>query len=92
MWGKKQKACSLVVIYSDSSQLGIQYKLYKTLDYWSRNMLNFDFIENGLAIVCLSIFVYTILRKIFLVFCTSFTDQISLSDCLYFNMRIAIVC
>ena len=26
-------------------------KLFKALDYWSRNMLSFDFLEEGLGIV-----------------------------------------
>ena len=67
-------------------------KLYKTLDYWSGDTLNFDFLEKGLEKVSLLHFppvlcmIYTIL-----------TEQISLPDCLYlfeilFNMCITIVC
>ena len=37
---------SLVSIYLDSLQLGIQSK-QKYLDYWSRDTLNFDILENG---------------------------------------------
>ena len=38
--------CSLVSTYFDSPQLGInKNKLYKTLGYWSRDMLNFVFLS-----------------------------------------------
>ena len=40
-------------------------KLCKTLGYWSRYMLNFDILENGLGIVSPRHFVYDFLRKIF---------------------------
>ena len=40
-----------------------QNKKYKTLDYWSRNMLNFEFLEKGLGSPLH--FVYDFLRKIF---------------------------
>ena len=36
-----QVACSLLLIHFD--------KLYKTLNYWSRDMLNFDFLDKGLG-------------------------------------------
>ena len=39
-------------------------KLYKTLDYWSRNMLNFDFLEKGLGIAFPPHFVYDFSKKI----------------------------
>ena len=41
-------------------------KLYKTLDYWSRDMLNFNFSEKGLELVSPSNFVYDFSRKMFL--------------------------
>ena len=41
-------------------------KLYKIADYWSRDMLNFDFLEKGLGIVSLLHFVYDFSRKRFL--------------------------
>ena len=50
-------------------------------------MLNFEALEKGLGIVFQSHFVYDFLRKIFLIFLYSITDQISL-----INMCIAIVC
>ena len=40
-------------------------ELYKTLDYSSRDMLNFDFLENVLGIVSPPHFVYDISRKTF---------------------------
>ena len=77
--------CSLVSIYFDSPQLGIQKKkLYKTLDYRSRDKLKFDLLEKGLGIVsppgffCMMLQVKCFSSYILL------TDQISLSDCLYF--------
>ena len=42
-------------------------KLYKTLDYSSRDMLNFDFLEKGLRIVFTSHFEYDFSRKMFLI-------------------------
>ena len=41
-------------------------ELYETLDYWSRDMLNFDFWENGLGIVSPPHFVYEFSRRMFL--------------------------
>ena len=40
-------------------------KLHKTLDYWSKDMLNFDFFEKGLGIVSLPYFAYDSSRKNF---------------------------
>ena len=40
-------------------------KLYKTLDYWSRDILNLDFLEKGLGLVSPPHFVRNFLRKIF---------------------------
>ena len=58
---------SLISIYFDSPQLGIQWnKLCKTLDYWSRDMLNFDFLQKGLGLVSPPHFRYDFSRKIFL--------------------------
>ena len=60
----KQGVCSLISIYFDSPQLA--YKLYKTLDYWSRDVLNFNFSEKGLGLVSPPHFVYDFSRKMFL--------------------------
>ena len=58
--------CIIVSIYFDSPQLGIQNKLYKTLDYWSRDMLNFNFWEKGLGKVSPPYFMFDFARKMFL--------------------------
>ena len=42
----------LVSIYFDSLNLACnKRKLYKTINYWPRDMLNFNFFEKGLGIV-----------------------------------------
>ena len=41
-------------------------RVYKTLDYGYRDMLNFDFSEKGLGKVSLPNFVYDFPRKMFL--------------------------
>ena len=55
--------CSLVLIYFNSPQM---LHAIKTLNYWSRDMLKFDFPEKGLGIVFPPHFVYDFSRKIFL--------------------------
>ena len=55
-------------------------KLHETLDYWSRDMLSFDFLEKDLGIVSVPHFASHVLL----------TDQISLSDCRYFLRYFAI--
>ena len=57
---------SLASIYFDSPQLSITNKLYKTLDCWSRDMLNIYFLEKGLEIVSPSHFLYDFSIRIFL--------------------------
>ena len=59
-------ASSLVWIYLYSPQLGIQLKkMCKSLDCWSIDMLNFDFLEKNLGIVSPSYFVFDFSRKMF---------------------------
>ena len=41
-------------------------KLFKTLHYWSRNMLNLEFLDKGLEMVSPLYFVYDFSRKMFL--------------------------
>ena len=57
---------SFVSITFDSPQLGKQNKIYKALEYWSRDMLKFDFLEKGLKKVSPQHFVYDFSRKMFL--------------------------
>ena len=61
-------ACSLISVYFDGLHLGIQKrkKLYATLDYWSRDTLNFDVLKKGLGIVPLPHFVYGFWQIMFL--------------------------
>ena len=54
-------------------------KLYKTLDYWLRDKLNFHFLEQGLGNVSPPHFGYNFPWKMFLL-----TDQIWLFDWFYF--------
>ena len=42
-----------------------KHKLYKTLDYWSRDILSFNFPEKGLGLVSPPYFVYYFSRKMF---------------------------
>ena len=53
-------------------------------------MLKFDFLEKGLGIVSLPYFAYDFLRKMYLMLIL-LTDEISLSDCLYF-LRYWMIC
>ena len=89
--------CSLVSITFDSPQLGKQLnKIYKTLEYWSRDMLNFDFLEKGLGIVFLTHFVYDFSRKMFLVLCSinwpNFISWLPLPFEILVNICIVTVC
>ena len=89
--------CNLVSIYFNSTQLGMQWKkLYKTLDYSSSDMLNFDFSEKGLGLVFPPHFVYDFLSKMFLMLYSiswpNFTVWLPLLREILHNMCIAIVC
>ena len=59
---------SLASLYFDSPQISIQQKkkLYKTLDYRSRDKRNFYFLEKSLGIVSPPHFVYEFSTKMFL--------------------------
>ena len=67
-------------------------KLYKTLDYWSRDMFNFNFLEKGMGLVSLPHFVHDFSKKWFSWY-IQLTDQILLSDSFtsWGNMCITIV-
>ena len=85
IWGKRKWSATLFQYISIALNLPYnKNKLYKTLDYWSRDMLNFNFSEKGLGLVSPPYFVYDFSRKMFKCY-TLLTDQISLSDCLYFS-------
>ena len=88
--------CSLVLIYFDSPQLDKENKLYKTLDCWSRDKLNFDFLEKGLRIVSLLHFMYYFSRELLLMlYSINWPNFIVLFPFLFEilgNMCIAIVC
>ena len=65
-----QKSCTKWGIQTSPTQLSLntfhltynKNKLYKTLDYWSRDMLNFDNLEKRLGIVSPTNFVYDFSR------------------------------
>ena len=70
-------------------------KLFKTLRYWSRDMLNFNFLNKGLGIVSPAHFVYHFSTKMFMLHSINWPNFIAWL-CLLFeilgNMCIAIVC
>ena len=90
--------CSLISITFDSSQLGKQLNqnIYKTLEDWSRDMLNFDLLVKGLEIVSLPYFVHGFSRKMFLMLSSinwpNFIGWLPLLLEILVNMCIAIVC
>ena len=94
----KQVVCSLFLIYFDSPQFGIQWKtkLFKTLDYWSRNMHIFHFPEKGGGLVSPPHFVYDFAREIFLMLYSinwkNFIVWLSLLLEILGNICITIVC
>ena len=71
-------------------------KLFKTLHFYLRDMLNFDFLDKGLGIVSPGHFVYDFSRKIFLMSNSinwpNFIVWLPLLLEILFNMCIAIVC
>ena len=71
---------SLVQYVSIALNLGYNRdKLYKTLDYWSRDILKFGFLEQSLVIVSPPHIVDDFSKKRLLML-YFLTDQISLSD------------
>ena len=59
--------CGLVYILLALNLVHNKNKLYKTLDYWSRDLLNLDFFEKGLGIILPPQFLYDFSRKIFFI-------------------------
>ena len=67
IWGKskwsaaKFESVSIVLNLAKNKN-----KIYKTLEYWFRDILNFDVLEKGLGIVSPRHFLYDFSRKMFL--------------------------
>ena len=85
--------------HSISISLKLAYnrnKLFKNLHYWSRDMLNFHFLNKGLGIVSLANFVNDFLAKMFLMLYSinwpNFIDWLPLLFEILGNMYITIVC
>ena len=55
-------------------------ELYKTLDYWSRDILNFQFLEEGLGINSMKYILCMIFQEKFVSCCILLNVQISLFD------------
>ena len=67
IWGKsKCSAITFNILRWSSTWPTIIKKLYKTLGYWLRDKLNFDFLEQGLGIVSSPHFGYNFSWKMFL--------------------------
>ena len=67
MWGKSKWLAAYFQYISIVLKLVYnKKKVYKTLEYWSRDMLNFDFLGKGREIVSPPLFVYDFWRKMFL--------------------------
>ena len=97
IWGRSK--CSTTYFQYISTVLNLTYnknKLFKTLDYWSSDMLNLDFGEKGLGMVPPPHFAYDFSRQIFLMLCfikwPSFMNYLPLLLEVLVNMCIAIVC
>ena len=93
----KASGRSLVSIYFDSSNLPYnKNKLHKTSDYWSRDMLNFNFSEKSLRLVSPTNFMYDFSRKMFLMLHSinwpNFIVLLPLLLEILGNMYITIVC
>ena len=74
-------------------------KLFKTLHYWSRNMLNFECLDQGLGIIAPAHFVYDFSTKMFfMLYSINWLNLIAWFPLLLLlleilgNMCIAIVC
>ena len=66
IWGKSKSSATWFQYISIALNLAYNKpKLYKTLDYWFRNMRNCDFLEKGLGMFSLPRFLYDFSRKVF---------------------------
>ena len=96
-WGKSKWSGALFGYISIAINLAYdKNKLYKTLDYWSRDMLNFSFLGKGLGKVSTPHFVYDFSTKMFLILYSvnwpNFIVWLPLLLEILGNMCIAIVC
>ena len=96
-WGKSKSSSAWIQHISIAFNLAYnKNKLYKTLDYWSRDILNFHFLKKDLGIVFSIHFVYDFSRKMFLMLYsidwTNFIVLLPLLLEILGNMCIAIVC
>ena len=67
IWGKSKWSAAYFQYVSIALNLVYnKNKLYKTLDSWLRDMLNFNYPEKGLGLVTPPHFVYDFSRKMFL--------------------------
>ena len=67
IWGQSKWSATLFQYISIALNLGNnKNKLYKTLGYWSRDTLNFNFSEISLGLVSPTHFVYDFSQKMFL--------------------------
>ena len=89
------KALSILEILKFLSQLFV-YKLYKMLDYWSRDLLNFNFSKKGLELVSPPHFADDFSKKIFLMLHSinwpNFIVSLPFLLEILCNMCVAIVC
>ena len=85
-----------MLVESSQNNNNINLKLCNTLDYWSRNMLNFDFLEKDLGIVSPPYFMYDFSQKLFLMLnsisWSNFIAWLPLLLEIMVNMCITIVC
>ena len=96
-WGRSK--CSETLFQYISIVCNYAYnknKPYKTLDYWSRDMLDFNFSEKGLGLISQPYFVYDFSWKMFLLLHSinwpTFTVWLLLLLEMLGNMCITIVC
>ena len=81
LWGKSKWSAPQFQCISIALNLAYnKNNLHKALDYWFRDIFDFDFLEKGLGIVSPPHFVKEKYFSCYILL----TDQISLSDCLYF--------
>ena len=92
IWGKS-KFQYISIVHNLACNI---IKRCRTWDYWSRDMLNFDFLQKGLGIVSPPYFMKDVSRKIFLMLhsinWSNFIDWLPLLLETLCNMCIAVVC